>query len=830
VAGAASGACDLCGLPLIGRPLRADDRDFCCEGCRRVYSAAAASGISALLDAPGDRASRAADASARKARAAAAAGASRETLRVDGMWCSSCSLVLEDALLALDGVLDAEVSYAAGLARVTWDPSVTDSPALLERIGLLGYRAQPARLAASATTGADDLFLRFFVGASQAMWIMWPTLFLLYPAYARGEYGGLVAYEAFTGAFALVVLLYSGWPFLVGAWRAARVGRATMDTLVVLGTWTAWLYSCWAMLARTGPVYFESAAMIATIVLLGRWLEAIGQRDASRAVAAIAAARDAEEAWVAETPELGGETRRLPLAEVRAGDLVVVRAGERVGVDGIVAAGTSEIDVARLSGEPLPRAVTADDEVWAGAINLADTLVVCAERVGSTTLVGRLASVAEDAVFAKSHAQRIADKVAAVFVPAVVALAGATLLTTWVGFGLAEAVSRAVAVLVVACPCALGLATPLAVVNAVGTGARRGMLVRGGPALERAGDIELVALDKTGTLTRGRLAVAGVLDADGGPAGVADEREMLALAAALEATDPHPVAAAVREAAQLDSDVAAPRVACEVRREPGLGLLGRLASSTAGDGDAVAVGSEALMARVGARVSAKLTAAVAAERARGRVCVLVAEGTRALGALVLTDPVRPEAREMIDALHTRGVSLAVVSGDAQTTVDAIAGELDIAHAYGDVAPAEKEAVVRCVADALAGGDTQTDGRARRIGIAFVGDGVNDAAALAAADLAVTVPGASDVAQLAADVVLLDVDRPLASLTALVALARSTRRVIGQNLWWAFSYNAITLPLAVLGVLTPIWAAVAMAASSLAVVANSWRLRFAARGR
>lgn len=831
MAAPAGGACDLCGLPVIGRPLRAENRSFCCEGCRRVYTAASASGISALLDAPGDRASRAADASARKARAAAAAGASRETLRVEGMWCSSCSLVLEDALLALPGVLDAEVSYAAGLARVTWDPALTDSPALLERIGLLGYSAQPARLAASASTGADDLFLRFFVGASQAMWIMWPTLFLLYPAYARGEYGGLFAYEAFTGAFALVVLVYSGWPFLVGAWRAARVGRATMDTLVVLGTWTAWLYSCWAMLSRTGPVYFESAAMITTIVLLGRWLEAIGQRDAAKAIATIAAARDTEEAWVAETPELGGEVRRVPLAEVSVGDFVVVRAGERMGVDGTVVAGASEIDVARLSGEPLPRPAAVGDAVWAGAINLADTLVVRTERVGAETLLGRLASVAEDAVFAKSHAQRIADKVAAVFVPAVLALAGATLLTTWVAFGAAEAVSRAVAVLVVACPCALGLATPLAVVNAVGTGARRGMLVRGGPALERAGEIGLVALDKTGTLTRGRLAVAAVLAADGAPASAATAGAVLAVATALEATDPHPVAAAVREAVELGAAADAPREVSDVRRAPGLGLLGRADGGAVDGGVAVAAGNEALMAQVAARVSAELAAAIADERARGRVCVLVAEGARVLGALVLTDPVRPEARATVDALHARGVSLAVVSGDAQATVDAIAGEHGIAHAYGDVAPAEKESVVRRIAETIAGGAGAAQGRsARRTGIAFVGDGVNDAAALAAADLAVTVPGASDVAQLAADVVLLDAERPLASLTALVALARATRSVIGQNLWWAFSYNAVTLPLAVLGVLTPIWAAVAMAASSLAVVANSWRLRFAARGR
>ncbi len=802
----ARAGCDLCGLPVLGLPLRHADHTFCCEGCKRVWVAADANGLGELLCAPADRAGRTRAAASRKAAAAAAAGARRETLRVEGMWCASCALVLEDALLGVDGVLDAEVSYAAGLARVTWDPNGADREALIARIGLLGYRAESARLADGGTRDVEDMFLRFFAGAALDMWIMWLTLFQLYPAFARGDYASVVVFEWFTGAMALVVLLYPGWPFLSGAFRAARVGRVTMDTLVVLGTWTAWFYSLWATITSGAPTYFESAAMITTIVILGRWLEALGQRDATRALGALTATHAAEEAWVTDSLEAAGDARRVPAAQVAVGDLVVVRAGERSPVDGDIVRGTSELDVAQLTGEPVPRPVATGDELWAGAVNLVDTLVVSVRRVGGDTLAGRLSAIAEDAVFAKSSAQRLADKVAAVFVPVVLATAAATFAITTLTGGLAEGVSRAVAVLVVACPCALGLATPLAVTNAIGIGARRGMLVRGGPALERAGALAGVALDKTGTLTHGRPVVTQVRAADG-----VDACDLLAVAAALEANDPHPVAAALRAEARRSgcdemSDASATRV-------PGQGVRGDVQGAPA------LAGNEALLEAAGLSPAQTLIAWAAEARAAGHVVVWVARAGAVLGGVALTDPLRDDAAQTVSALRDRGVDVAVISGDAAATVDAVASGLDIARAWGDIVPHDKERVLREFADEIA----STSGRA--VAVAFVGDGVNDAAALSAADLAVTVPGASDIAQLAADVVLLDEKRPLAALPLLVSLAQATSRIAHQNLIWAFSYNLVTLPLAVMGVLSPIWAAVAMAGSSLAVVANSWRLRF-----
>ena len=806
-------------------------------------------GIAHLLARPDQRrgGGRGAGAGARKAAAAAASGARRETLRIDGMWCTSCGLVLEDALMALPGVLDAEASYAAGLTRVTWDPQATALEAITERIDLLGYRATPAREAARARHDTEDLFLRLFVSAVVGMWVMWPTWFVLWPAFAHDAFASVRMYAAFTGALSAVVLGFGGWPFIVGAWRAARVRRATMDTLVVLGTWSAWLYSAWATWGASGPTYFESAAGITAIVLVGRWIEALGTRDATASLAALAAGAE-EHAWLVGDAEgagagageaaglagadaargagaavgagagdassaaaLAAGAERVLLADVAADALVAVRAGERVPVDGVVVAGASELDRSRLTGEPLPAEVATGDEVWAGTVNLAGLLVVRVVRTGTETLAGRLATLAEDAAFAKSHVQRVVDAVASVFVPVVISVAAATLLIGLAtGTGLAESVSRAVAVLVVSCPCALGLATPLAVSNAIAAGSKRGLAVRGGPALERAGRIRTVALDKTGTLTQGTPSIRGYLPAALGADATA---RMLALAAALEAGDPHPVASAIVAAAaalgepdagqRAASGTAAPIVATGVERRPGAGLVGEV------DGARVLVGSERLLAEEGVDLPAELAIAAREARESGELVVWVAADGRVLGGVRFADRLRPEAAAAIAALHGRDVSTAMVSGDALATCEAVAAELGIDRVMADVLPHEKERAVRELAD---------DGP-----LAFVGDGINDAAALSAADLAVAVGGGSDVAVLAADVVLTGEGSPLASLPALLDIAAVTRRIIAENLVWAFSYNLVAIPLAVAGKLSPIAAAAAMAASSLAVVANSLRI-------
>lgn len=796
-----SSACALCGLPVLGRPIRAKasgQRGFCCEGCARVWQVASDAGLDSLTATP--VVARPRDAAARKAAAAARAGARRVTLRVDGMWCASCALVLEQAVLELPGVLDAEVSYAASLARVTYDPASADTAAIVARIALLGYRAEAGGLAGAGAGGeaqTRDLFLRFFVAAVVGMWVMTPTFFLLYPSFWRGEFAGLVPTQLFTGALALVVLLYPGWPFLAGAWQAARVGKATMDTLVVLGTWTAWVYSLAATLGGGHGTYFESASMIVTIVLLGRWIESFGRGDATAALAALGGGGP-DEVWL--VPEGGtlGDAVRSDAALAVPGAVVAVRAGERVPADGVVLSGRSSVDQSRLTGEALPVERGEGDEVFAGTVNLSDAMLVRVSRSGADSLAGRIASLVEDAAFAKSHAQRLADAVAGVFVPVVLAVAAAAfLLTALTGPGLDEAVRRAVSVLVVACPCALGLATPLAAANAVARGSARGLLVRGGEVLERAGAIRTVAFDKTGTLTMGRPAVAGFLPGTLPPGEAA---RMLSLAAAVEAGSAHPAAFAILNAAGAGA-----RDASGVRARPGLGMEGRV------DGRSVLVGSPRLLMLEGIAVGGESTEMAEAEGERGRSVVWVAEGGMLLGGIVLADELRPGAAACILALRGTGLRTAVVSGDAEATTVAVAEALGMPEARAEVLPHDKERVVR---------EMSADGP-----VAFVGDGINDAPALAAADLAVAVGGASDVALQASDVVLLSEEDPLDSLPELMRLARRSRRIIGQNLAWAFTYNLVAIPLAVTGLLSPIAAAAAMAASSLAVVANSLRVRW-----
>jgi len=798
-----SSACDLCGLPVLGRPIHDHDHDFCCEGCRRVYVTAEEAGITELL-APGEsRRARGSAAGARKAAAAAAAGARRETLRVDGMWCASCGLVLEDALMALPGVLDAETSYAASLLRVTWDPALLALDDITERIALLGYHAAPAREAATRRADVDDLFLRLFVSAVVGMWVMWPTWLVSWPAFARGDFAGVAAYDTFAGALSLVVLVFCGWPFIIGAWRAASVRRATMDTLVVIGTFSAWLYSAWAVWTASGPTYFESAAGVVTIVLAGRWIEALSTRDATASLAALASGAE-ESAWLAEDTEHAddapGATRVL-VADLPPDAEVLIRPGERVPADGVVLAGEGEIDRSRLTGEPLPAAVGVGDEVWAGTVNLSAVLRVRVTRAGAETLAGRLASLAEDAAFAKSHTQRVTDAVAAVFTPVVIAIAAATLLIGLVtGVGLAGAVERAVAVLVVSCPCALGLATPVAISAAISAGSKRGLLFRGGPALETAGEIAVVAFDKTGTLTMGAPTVIGFL-----PATLTAEKSsrMLSSAAVIEVGDPHPVAAAIVAAAGDEVTEQA-----DVERHPGRGLSGTVG------GVRVLVGNERLLAEQGTALDPKLAATGELARGEGELVVWVAADGVVLGGVRLSDLPRPEAASAVAALSARGVATAMVSGDARATCESIGRQLGVSTVLADVLPHEKERVVRDLAE--------------KGTIAFVGDGINDAAALAASDLAVAVGGGSDVAVLAADVVLTREDSPLTALAALLDIAKASRRIIGQNLAWAFTYNIIAIPLAATGRLSPIAAALAMAGSSLAVIGNSLRIHGAAK--
>jgi heavy metal translocating P-type ATPase len=565
---------------------------------------------------------------------------------------------------------------------------------------------------------------------------------------------------------------------------------------VVLGTWTAWGYSTFAALTGSDATYFESAAMITTIVLLGRWLESFGRGDASSALAGLAAGPT--EVRLVPAGSGAADAVLVAVSDAPVGSTVAVRAGDAFPCDGTVVSGATTIDQARLTGEPLPVERAEGDEVWAGTLNLGETVLVRIERAGPDTLAGRIAALVEDAAFAKSRVERLADSAASIFVPVVLAVAVATVLLALIGgIGFGEGVRRAVTVLVVACPCALGLATPLAVANASARASRVGVLVRGGEALERAGAIATVAFDKTGTLTAGRPDVVATLME---PADEAAAARMLRVAAAVEAGAAHPAAAAIVAASPDAGEATEP-----VSRQ-GLGVEGMV------DGVRVVVGSERLMALEGMALPPTPARHARSAQAGGASAVWVAEAGRVLGCIVLADPVRPEAESVVVELGRVGARAVIVSGDAEATCRAVADDVGVEIVHGGVLPHDKERVVRELA--------------REGAVAFVGDGINDGPALAAADLAVAMGEGAEVALLASDFVLVGgADGPgLSALPVVLRLSRRTRRVVLENLGWAFTYNAVGLPLAAAGVLSPIAAAVAMALSSLAVVANSLRLR------
>ena len=608
----------------------------------------------------------------------------------------------------------------------------------------------------------------------------------------------------------------AGW----GAWplhRAALAGlghaAATMDTLVSLAVAASFGWSVYALLfggagmagmrmpfaftfnAASGQtLYLEVAAGVTTAVLAGRYLEARAKDHSSSALTALAALGAKSVAVLR-----GGAEHRVPVSELVPGEEFVVRPGEKIATDGVVSEGSSAVDASLVTGESMPAEVGPDDPVTGGTVNMSGRLVVRATRVGADTLLGQITRLVTHAQASKASAQRLADRIAAVFVPCVISLAAATL-GFWLGTGLpaAAAWSAAVAVLVVACPCALGLATPAALVAAVGRGAELGVLIKSAQALESARRIRIVALDKTGTLTVGVMTVTGIITApDTG------EKEALLLAGAVEDGSEHPIGQAIaREAAARFGGL--PPVT-EFAALPGAGVRGRVGENT------VTVGSPRLLAGLSAEVPAALLEAVQTAEDEGRTAVLVGWGGQARAAVLVADRLRPGAAAAVARLRGLGLGTVLLTGDNERAALAVAGQLGIParDVHAGIGPDGKAAVIRRL---------QADGYP----VAFAGDGVNDAAALAQADLGMAAGTGADAAIGAADVTLVNGDP--GSIADAIQLSRATMTVIRANLGWAFGYNVIAIPLAALGYLNPLFAGIAMSASSLIVVANSLRLR------
>ncbi len=592
-------------------------------------------------------------------------------------------------------------------------------------------------------------------------------------------------------AFALAtpVVLWGAWPFHAAAWANAKNRAATMDTLVSVGVLAAWIWSVYALFADT-DTYFETASVITTFILAGRWFEARAKRRAGDAIRSLLEL-GAKEAAVLD-PD--GTERRVPVDRLEPGDRFVVRPGEKVATDGVVEEGTSALDMSMLTGESVPVEIGPGAEVAGATVNAGGTLVVRATRVGADTAVAQIARLVTQAQAGKAPVQRLADRVSSVFVPVVIALSAATLVA-WLALGgtATEAFTAAVAVLIIACPCALGLATPTALMVGTGRGAQLGLLIRGPEILESTRAIDTIVLDKTGTVTTGRMSLVDVTVTPG-----TTRDEALRLVGALEDLSEHPLGRAIARAAGER------RAAVEgFRAVGGLGVEGTV------DGHSVLVGRPALLAERGIELSPELSDARSAAEHSGRTAVAAAWDGQARALLVVADTVKPSSAEAVDALARLGLRPVLLTGDNETTARAVAAEVGIDEVIAEVMPADKAAVVKRLQD-------------ERRTVAMVGDGVNDAPALAQADLGLAIGTGTDVAIEASDLTLVSGD--LRAAADAIRLSRATLRTIKQNLGWAFGYNLAAIPLAAAGLLNPVVAAAAMALSSVSVVANALRLR------
>ncbi|OLT16997.1 hypothetical protein BJF78_13710 [Pseudonocardia sp. CNS-139] len=724
-------------------------------------------------------------------------------MAIGGMTCAACVGRVERKLARLDGVR-AAVNLATERALVSV-PAGVDDALLVATVEKAGYAARVADPAGEpAAQGRRDLrALRTRLTVALVLFVPLADLSLamsLVPS-LRFPYWQVVVV-----ALALPVVGWAAWPFHRAAVRNLRHGTTSMDTLVSLGVTVASAWSVvgmagsagqpavgtgWqAVLHPGGPLYLEVAAGVTTFVLAGRYFEARARRRAGDVMRSLALLRP-DDVGVLDG---SGAERRIPVQLLRVGERFVVRPGGRIAVDGTVESGTAAVDTAAMTGEPVPVEVAPGDAVLGGTIVAGGRLVVRADRVGAQTRLGRMIAAVERAQTEKSATQRLVDRISSVFVPVVLVVAAATLAGWLLAGGAAhDAVSAAVAVVIIACPCALGLATPTALMVASGRGAELGIFVKGHRALESVRAVDTVVLDKTGTLTEGRMRVAGVACT----AGTA-EADLLRLAGAVEKASEHAIGRAVAEHAERLLG-ALPEVA-GFTALPGLGARGRV-----GDTE-VAIGRPD-------ELPADLAATVAEWESGGRTVVAVRVGQAVAGVVALADPVTEGARAAVEGLRARGLRPVLLTGDGEAAARAVAAATGIDEVHARVLPDDKVHVV-------------TGLQARGAVVAMVGDGVNDAAALAAADLGIAVGSGTDVALEAADMVLVRDD--LRALVVAVDLARATLGTIRGNLWWAFGYNVAAIPLAAAGLLNPLLAGAAMALSSLLVVSNSLRLRTVGR--
>ncbi|PLX90391.1 MAG: copper-translocating P-type ATPase [Desulfuromonas sp.] len=790
--------CVHCGLAIPPSDLVVDEIDgqllhFCCQGCRGAYLIITGSGLGRFYE------QREWNEPGLSSGAFNSVYDNEYLLRfvtqqqeqaelsfvLEGLRCASCVWLNEKILSRLPGVADARVNYGTHRARVRFDPKVVTPGQLFEAVTRLGY--QPRPFTRDSSHDAFDrerrsLLIRFGTAFFLSMQLMGYSL-ALYAGYFQGiDPAARSLLQAFAALVTTPVVFYSGWPFLVGGWRSLINRSASMDSLIALGVLASYGASMTALWSG-GEVYFDTAAMIVTLILAGRLFENAARRRAASGV----------DRLMHLTPELAwtfdeyGELIQIDSHLLQPGERVRVLPGERFATDGFILDGRSEVDFSAATGEPLPQLKQRGDEVLAGTLNLLSPLTVQVTQPATNSFVARVARLVEEAQARRAPIQRLADRVASIFVPLVILVAG----LTWLYWSLypAEAISpllAAVAVLVIACPCALGLATPTAILVASGTAAARGILFRGGDILETTGRLDHVCFDKTGTLTSGSPVVTKIFACDGQP------DVLLQMVAAIAWESSHPLAIGICQELRKRSLTVEPLA--EVRTIPGRGLV------VDEGGTAWLAGSSRLLREHGI--------VIPTENEETATAVHLAAGDRYLGHILLEDAPRPQAKHLVGEMKRSGIRTTLLTGDTKRAGEQLASDLGIDDVWAELTPQQKSAQII---------ELQNHG-AR---VLMVGDGINDAPALTAADVGCAMVGGTDIALDSADLVLTRPELP--RLTEALNIARQTLRVIRQNLFWAFVYNLAALPLAASGQLAPIHAAAAMALSSICVIGNSLRL-------
>lgn len=791
--------CIHCKLPIPQGDLVVDEIDgkelhFCCHGCQGVYRVINGAGLGkfyqqrdwhqegvpqGVFDKAFDEALLAGHVFTRNETSAEIA------LIIEGIRCASCVWLLEKLIHKVQGVETIRVNYGTHRAQIRFNPKETTPKEIFTNISRLGYLPHPYTSGAAQQAAAKEqrsLLIRFGTAAFLSMQVMGFS-FALYGGYFHGIDPSIrETIQYFAAAVATPVVFYSGWPFFAGAWRSIRNKAPSMDLLITLGVTTAYSYSIYSMLAG-GEVYFDTAAMIITLILLGRLFEGSARnRSISGIDKLLRLAPESANLMAGENLQVVASTSLKP------GDLILVRPGERIPVDGWIHRGKTELDEATISGEPMPVLRRQGDSVLAGTLNLSSSIQLQVEKVAAESFIARMALMVEEAQNRKAPIQSLADKVATLFVPFVTLTAAGT----WLFWFLHDvqstaALLNAVSVLIVACPCALGLATPTAVLVASGNAATRGILFRGGDILEMTARIGTIAFDKTGTLTLGRPTVKKIIPAPG-----QSEASLLKIVSQVENGSSHPIARGIIDRAKAAGIHIGPTSSVET-------VLGRGLRMVSSEGE-ILVGSLAFLEECSVKIPAVESGSLTE--------VYVSLAGLWMGTLLIVDPLREEAASAVEQLQQIGLRTVLLTGDRLATAQEVSSKLAISDFHSNLNPADKTEWIRTHQEA---GEK----------ILMVGDGINDAPALSLADVGCAMAGGTDIALETSDLVLTRAN--LGRLYEAIYIARKTLLVIKQNLFWAFAYNLITIPLAASGNLAPVWAALTMACSSVIVVSNSLRL-------